>query len=110
MVKISPRRRRWRFSDDPWQRVRVGVGLLATITLVGVIGYWLLGLSLFDALYQTIITVTTVGFEEFGEPDDIDTVSPWHEWRTYGSHTSASIPVGSASIHSLCQVRTSTLS
>jgi len=73
MVKISPRRRRWRFSDDPWQRVRVGVGLLATITLVGVIGYWLLGLSLFDALYQTIITVTTVGFEEFGEPDEIDT-------------------------------------
>jgi len=72
MVKISPRRR-WRFSDDPWQRVRVGVGLLATITLVGVIGYWLLGLSLFDALYQTIITVTTVGFEEFGEPDEIDT-------------------------------------
>ena len=67
------RKQRWRLSDDPWQRVRVGVGLLATITLVGVLGYRLLGLSLFDSLYQTIITVTTVGFEEIGEPDDIDT-------------------------------------
>ncbi len=73
MVKVMPRRRRWHLSDDPWQRVRVGVGLLATITMVGVVGYRLLGLSTFDALYQTIITVTTVGFEEFGDPEEIDT-------------------------------------
>jgi voltage-gated potassium channel len=73
MVKLARRRRRWRLSDDPWQRVRVGVALLATITVVGVLGYWMLGLSLFDSLYQTIITVTTVGFEEIGTEAEIDT-------------------------------------
>jgi len=39
---------------------------------VGVIGYRVLGLGLFDALYQTSITVTTVGFAEVGPPDKID--------------------------------------
>lgn len=74
-MKIRPpqRRRRWDPSIDPWGRVRIGVVLLATITVVGVAGYRILGLSLFDALYQTIITVTTVGFEEIGTEDEIDT-------------------------------------
>ncbi len=31
-------------------------------------GYLLLGLSLLDALYQSVTTVTTVGFRELGEP------------------------------------------
>ncbi len=39
---------------------------------VGVIGYRLLGLGLFDAFYQTAITVTTVGFGEVGPADKID--------------------------------------
>lgn len=75
MVKIrSPqRRRRWHLTIDPWRRVRVGLALLATITAVGVLGYWALGLSMFDALYQTIITITTVGYEEIGAEDEIDT-------------------------------------
>lgn len=75
MVKIRPpqRRHRLELAVDPWRRVRIGVALLATITVVGVVGYRLLGLSLFDALYQTIITVTTVGFEEIGTEDEIDT-------------------------------------
>ena len=75
MVKIRPtqRRRRWHPAIDPWRRVRIGVGLLTVITIVGVVGYRLLGLSLFDALYQTIITVTTVGFEEIGTEAEIDT-------------------------------------
>ncbi|MEM9520760.1 MAG: potassium channel family protein [Actinomycetota bacterium] len=73
-MKIRPpRRRRWDPSLDPWRRVRVGIALLATITAIGVAGYWLLGLSVFDALYQTIITVTTVGFEEIGSDTEIDT-------------------------------------
>ncbi|MEM9464369.1 MAG: potassium channel protein [Actinomycetota bacterium] len=75
MVKVRPPhwRHPWDPSVDPWRRVRVGGALLAAITIVGVIGYRLLGLSLFDALYQTIITVTTVGFEEIGDENDIDT-------------------------------------
>jgi len=57
---------------DPWHRVRVGLGVLALVMTVGVIGYRVLGLGLFDALYQTSITVTTVGFAEVGPPDKID--------------------------------------
>lgn len=34
----------------------------------GTIGYLLLGLSPLDALYQSVTTVTTVGFREVGEP------------------------------------------
>ena len=47
-MKIRPpqRRRRWHPSVDPWRRVRIGVGLLTGITVVGVVGYWLLGLPL----------------------------------------------------------------
>lgn len=65
--------RRWRPEVDPWRRVRIGVALLAGITIIGVVGYVVLGLSVMDALYQTIITITTVGYEEIGTPDQIDT-------------------------------------
>ena len=44
---------------------------MTVITAIGVVGYWMLGLPPFEALYQTIITVTTVGFEEIGEPDHL---------------------------------------
>ncbi len=37
---------------------------MTSVLIIGTIGYLLLGLSLLDALYQTAITVTTVGFEE----------------------------------------------
>jgi voltage-gated potassium channel len=38
--------------------------LVLTIVLTGWIGYRILGLPWFDALYQTVITITTVGFTE----------------------------------------------
>ncbi len=57
---------------DPWSRVRFGAGVLGLILTVGVIGYRLLGLGMFDAIYQTGITVTTVGFDEIGPKDEID--------------------------------------
>ncbi len=38
--------------------------LVATIVIVGWVGYRILGLPWFDALYQTVITITTVGFTE----------------------------------------------
>jgi voltage-gated potassium channel len=37
---------------------------LAVILVVGVVGYLVLGLTPLDAVYQTVTTVTTVGFEE----------------------------------------------
>ena len=46
--------------------MRVALGILALVEVVGVVGYRLLGLGWFDAIYQTAITVTTVGFGEVG--------------------------------------------
>ncbi len=57
---------------DPWNRVRFGASVLVLILLVGVIGYRILGLGLFDSIYQTGITVTTVGFDETGPESEID--------------------------------------
>lgn len=40
------------------------LSLLFTIIVIGVIGYRVLGFSLIEAFYQTIITIATVGFQE----------------------------------------------
>jgi voltage-gated potassium channel len=50
---------------------------LAAVVAFGTLGYWLLGFTLIDALYQTTITVTTVGFrevEDFGTSEKIFTM------------------------------------
>jgi voltage-gated potassium channel len=42
--------------------------IIAVIILIGVVGFMIIeGFSLLDALYMTVITVTTVGYEEVGE-------------------------------------------
>jgi voltage-gated potassium channel len=46
----------------PLRRLWLGMGALALITVAGTIGYLLLGFGFLDALYQTVATVTTVGF------------------------------------------------
>jgi len=46
---------------DPFRRVRTGLGLLGIVLLGGTAGYLLFGFGLLDALYETLITVTTVG-------------------------------------------------
>lgn len=71
------RQRRSSLGVDPWQRVRGGLTILGFIIALGVVGYRILGLGLFDALYQTVITVTTVGYEEIGDPDEIDRAYRW---------------------------------
>ncbi len=48
-------------------RLRVAAGMVALVLVAGTIGYLLLGLSLIDAMYQTVTTVSTVGFREVGE-------------------------------------------
>jgi len=40
------------------------LGLLITVSLVGLIGYIVLGFTPVEAFYQTIITIATVGFKE----------------------------------------------
>ncbi len=53
-----------RRARDPWRRFQVSLLAVVVIVIIGWVGYYLLGLPWFDALYQTIITITTVGFSE----------------------------------------------
>ena len=46
----------------PLRRLWLGLGTMALITVIGTIGYVILGLGFLEALYQTVATVTTVGF------------------------------------------------
>ncbi len=54
---------------DPWQRVRRSALVLGLVLLAGTLAYYALGLSVLDALYQTVTTISTVGFREYGDPD-----------------------------------------
>src|ERR1700722_18373444 len=50
---------------NPARRVALGIGLVAVLTLVGSAGYMLIEhMPFLDALYMTVITITTVGYEE----------------------------------------------
>lgn len=51
---------------DHTSRIRRGLLLLGLVTAVGCGGYLMLGLGPLDALYQTIITISTVGYREVG--------------------------------------------
>ena len=51
----------------------MAAAFMTSILGVGTIGYLILGLSLLDAVYQTAITVTTVGYEEITPGDEAST-------------------------------------
>ena len=57
---------------DPFRRMRIGLGALALVLLGGTIGYLFFGFGLLNAIYQAVITVTTVGFNS---PHPLDTGS-----------------------------------
>lgn len=46
------------------RRVWVALGTVAVVLAGGTVGYWAIGLSPLDAFYQTVTTVSTVGFRE----------------------------------------------
>lgn len=46
------------------------LGLLLSILVIGITGYTLLGFTPSEAVYQTIITIATVGFEEVHQLDN----------------------------------------
>jgi len=49
----------------PWQRLMVGGLAASLLTVAGVAGYMLIeGFGFFDAVYQTVTTITTAGFGE----------------------------------------------
>ncbi len=49
---------------NDWGRLRLALAVLACVMIAGTVGYLLLGFSFLEALYQTVTTVTTVGFRE----------------------------------------------
>jgi len=46
------------------RRIRVALLALGLVLVIGTLGYVVLGFGVLDALYQTVTTVTTVGFRE----------------------------------------------
>ncbi|MFK8025489.1 MAG: TrkA family potassium uptake protein [Ilumatobacter sp.] len=50
-------------------RLRLALGMVAAVTVFGTVGYLSFGFTLLDALYQTVTTITTVGFEELVDFD-----------------------------------------
>lgn len=46
------------------------LGLLLTVMIIGISGYMVLGYTPSEAVYQTIITIATVGFEEVHQLDN----------------------------------------
>lgn len=49
---------------NDWRRLRLALTVLACVMVVGTVGYLILGFTLLEAIYQTVTTVTTVGFRE----------------------------------------------
>ena len=48
--------------------------MVIAVGIIGTFGYWLFGMSLTDASYQTVTTVTTVGFREL---QDFNNLEQW---------------------------------
>ncbi len=47
-----------------WSRLRLALTVLGGVMLAGTVGYLILGFTFLEAFYQTVTTVTTVGFRE----------------------------------------------
>jgi voltage-gated potassium channel len=47
-----------------WRRLSIALIVLASVTVAGTVGYLILGFGFLDAVYQTVTTVTTMGFRE----------------------------------------------
>lgn len=63
---------------DTWRRLRLAGAAFVLVLVVGTAGYMGFGLGFVDALYQTVTTVTTVGFRElkdFGAGEQLFTIA-----------------------------------
>ncbi len=49
---------------EAWHRLRLGLAALIGVLVIGTGGYVAFGFPLLDAMYQTVTTVSTVGFRE----------------------------------------------
>jgi voltage-gated potassium channel len=52
------------------RRIQLALGLVLAVIVAGSIGYAVLGFGLLDAVYQTVTTITTVGFREIHPLDE----------------------------------------
>jgi len=57
-------------AQSPFRRVQIGLAALVLVVVIGTLGYWLLGFGLVEAVYQSVVTVSTVGY---GFPHPIGT-------------------------------------
>ncbi len=56
-----------KFEEVSSLTIKIGIGVLVTLVVVGTVGYHLIeGWEIIDCLYMTIITIATVGFKEVG--------------------------------------------
>jgi voltage-gated potassium channel len=65
-------------ADVMWRRMVLSLALLGAVMVIGIVGYLLLGLSPLNAVYQTVTTMTTVGFrevEQFGTAEKVFTIA-----------------------------------
>ncbi len=54
-----------------FKKLYLAVGLILTVTIVGVAGYWMIeDYSFIDSFFMTIITIATVGYKEVHDLDD----------------------------------------
>jgi voltage-gated potassium channel len=63
---------------DTWRRLRLAGAAFGVVLVIGTAGYMGFGLGFVDALYQTVTTVTTVGFrelKEFGPGEQLFTIA-----------------------------------
>jgi voltage-gated potassium channel len=63
-MRRGPARRKRRRGLDPHRRLYVGITGLVLVTVIGTVGFMGFGFGFLDALFQTVITVATVGFGE----------------------------------------------
>jgi len=47
---------------SPFRRVRIGLAALVLVLVAGTVGYLVLGFDFLDAVYQTVVTISTVGY------------------------------------------------
>jgi voltage-gated potassium channel len=52
------------------RRIQLAVGLVLFVIVAGSIGYMVLGFGVLDAVYQTVTTISTVGFREIHPLDE----------------------------------------
>ena len=63
-------------NDTAIGRLQRALAMVVAVGVVGTIGYWSFGLTFTEAVYQTVTTVTTVGYRELKD------FTPLEQWFT----------------------------